>query len=399
MFKSLCSKHNFNSKNDISHVLMDGGVLSVPFDRLNIFYDICIQCIKSGEHIFVVEQKTNIYNFFIDIDYKDDEALTLEQIKQFSQTIFSKIKSFSGAEQTCIVSVAKPKLKDGKIKSGVHMNFPKMLVDQHRAIQLMYHLIHTLSEIYPYIDWPKFIDPAVYGKLDSGSNGSGFRMPWSHKKSKHDDCKGNGCDVCNRSGKITEVSYLPVFLLEKHSITELPIQDPPMKELLELTTIRSDKTLADCITVPDAIEQATVINKSKFKKEREFTAAQSKQIITDETLRQKIEMFVNKHMKGQENTKIKKILKWKDHFLIEADSKFCENLNRNHSSNRIYFFVHGIHKTICQKCFCTCETTEGRRHGFCKDFSGRVNQLPPQICEIMFINNKNIKSWNTKKHF
>ena len=395
MFKTLCAKHNFNSKNDISHVLMDGGVLSVPFDRLNIFYDICIQCIKSGEHIFVVEQKTNIYNFFIDIDYKDDEALTLEQIQQFSQTIFSKIKSFSRADQTCIVSVAKPKPKDCKIKSGIHMNFPKMLVDQHRAIQLMYHLIHTLGEIYPHIDWPKFIDPAVYGKLGSGSNGSGFRMPWSHKKSRHDGCKGNGCELCNRSGKITEVSYLPIYLLENHDITELPIENPPMKELLKLTALRSDQSVSECVTVPDAIVQGP--NKPKYKKEGEFTTAQNKQIITDETLRRKIEVFINKHMKGQGNTRIKKILKWKDHFLIEADSKFCENLNRDHSSNRIYFFVHGIHKTIYQKCFCTCETTEGRRHGFCKDFSGRPSQLSPQICEIMFIDNKNINKWNSRK--
>ena len=326
MFKTLCAKHNFNSKHDISHVLMNGGVLSVPFDRLNIFYDICIQCIKSGEHIFVVEQKTNIYNFFIDIDYKDTEALTLEQIQQFSQTIFSKIKSFSNSSQTCIVSLAKPKPKDGKIKSGIHINFPNMLVDQHRAIQLMYHLLHTLGELYPHIDWPKFIDPAVYGRLGSGSNGCGFRMPWSHKKCIHETCKGKGCYECENTGKITEVSYLPVYLLENHDIIELPIQDPPMKELLNLTTLRSDKTLSDCISVPDAIVQD--FKSPKFKKEGDFTATQNKQIITDETLRQKIEMFVNKHMKGQENTKIKKILKWKDYFLIEADSKFCENLAR-----------------------------------------------------------------------
>jgi len=36
MFKNLCYKHNFNSNQSISHVLMDGGVLSVPFDKLNV---------------------------------------------------------------------------------------------------------------------------------------------------------------------------------------------------------------------------------------------------------------------------------------------------------------------------------------------------------------------------
>ena len=64
MFKQLCNKHDFVSGKNISHVLMDGGVLSVPFDRLNDFYSVCIQCIKNGEKIYVVEQKTDNYNFF-----------------------------------------------------------------------------------------------------------------------------------------------------------------------------------------------------------------------------------------------------------------------------------------------------------------------------------------------
>ena len=46
MFKQLCNKHDFVSGKNISHVLMDGGVLSVPFDRLNDFYSVCIQCIS-----------------------------------------------------------------------------------------------------------------------------------------------------------------------------------------------------------------------------------------------------------------------------------------------------------------------------------------------------------------
>ena len=45
------------------------GKLSVPFDRLNEFYDVYINAVKSGK-IYVVEQKSETYNFFVDIDYK-----------------------------------------------------------------------------------------------------------------------------------------------------------------------------------------------------------------------------------------------------------------------------------------------------------------------------------------
>ena len=59
MFKRWCRQQGFcKSGPNLSHVLMDGGVLSVPFDRLNDFYMKCIEAVNSGEKIYVVEQKT-----------------------------------------------------------------------------------------------------------------------------------------------------------------------------------------------------------------------------------------------------------------------------------------------------------------------------------------------------
>ena len=81
MFKKWCNHNKFNNATNLSHVLMDGGVLSVPFDKLNEFYEKYVEAIRKGEKLFVVEQKTETYNFFVDIDYKDDKALTLEEIQ------------------------------------------------------------------------------------------------------------------------------------------------------------------------------------------------------------------------------------------------------------------------------------------------------------------------------
>ena len=39
MFKKWCNHNKFNNATNLSHVLMDGGVLSVPFDKLNEFYE------------------------------------------------------------------------------------------------------------------------------------------------------------------------------------------------------------------------------------------------------------------------------------------------------------------------------------------------------------------------
>ena len=60
MFKRWCKEQKFNNATNLSHVLMDGGVLSVPFDKLNEFHEKYIQAIKAGEKLFVVEQKSPI---------------------------------------------------------------------------------------------------------------------------------------------------------------------------------------------------------------------------------------------------------------------------------------------------------------------------------------------------
>lgn len=377
-FKRICSNNNFNNKSNISHVLMDGGVLSIPFDRLDSFYELCVQCIKSNEPIFVVEQKTEFYNFFLDIDYKNENQLEFDEIQTISKTIFSKVKKFCKEDQKLIVSISKPKKKDGKIKTGIHINFPGLVVNQEGSIQLMYHIIHTLSTIYPETDWFKFIDASVYGNSKNKTKGSGFRMPWSHKKSKHEECQGKGCEVCQNTGKITEGVYLPILELYKNE--EKFLDQTPNVEMLWLTTIRTDCSESDCINIPEAVELPKVVQKV----EKSFTKAQTKNEIVDSELNALLETFIRKYLQGQENSRVTKIFKGKNNYLIQTNSKFCENLGRNHSSNHIWFYIYNKDQTICQRCFCTCKTTEGRRYGFCKDFSGRKSKLSPKICEIIF---------------
>ncbi len=63
MFKAWCASQKFNNATNLSHVLMDGGVLSVPFDKLNDFYEQYVDAVKCGEKLYVVEQKSERYNF------------------------------------------------------------------------------------------------------------------------------------------------------------------------------------------------------------------------------------------------------------------------------------------------------------------------------------------------
>ena len=115
------------------------GVLSIPFDKMADFYREYAAAVSIGEKVFVVrsfvacnkrppaarrqsglkaalgaskraalsafsfppqvEQKTKTYNFFLDMDYKDHDELTVADVKNLSQIICDKVRSFRASQR------------------------------------------------------------------------------------------------------------------------------------------------------------------------------------------------------------------------------------------------------------------------------------------------------------
>ena len=377
MFKSWCADQKFNNATNLSHVLMDGGVLSVPFDKLNDFYDRYIEAVKSGERLYVVEQKSEKYNFFVDIDYKDKEALDLDEIKDICKVICDKVKRHGGKD--CLISVSPPKKCGELIKTGVHLNWSGFVVDQTSAVALREHILVALSKAKGRgTDWNEIIDAAVYGNMVRKTKGSGFRMPWSYKKAKHSACDGQGCSGCEK-GKVDQLAYLPVFMYHHGPLSTLmKIGMDPTLDILKMAVVRTNEPQVTHVEPP-----STVI------KEGTFTAAQTKDEVHDDALKGKIEEFIRTHLEGQGNAYVPKIFKKKDTYLVSTTSKYCENLKREHGSNHVWFIISG--QTIIQKCFCLCPTLRGRRDGFCKDFCGRRHHLTPSIVEGLYPKKEDIK--------
>jgi hypothetical protein len=379
MFKLWCKDQGFANNSDLSHVLMDGGVLSVPFDRLNDFYEKCVESYISGEKIYVVEQKTENYNFFMDLDYKDDDELTFEQIKSICKVICDKVSKFGGKD--ALISVAEPKTIGNLIKTGIHINWPGFVVNRSSALALRDHVINTLNLAYGSRDWKDIVDISVYGNSSRNTKGSGFRMPWSHKRGKHEACMGRGCEKCNNTGKETQSEYLPVFVYKHGPLSMLQkTEQKPSVEMLHMATLRTQGT--DPVLIEGAREENT------------FTNAQTKDEFKNQEAVLLVEAFIRKHMEGQSTASVTKMFKHKNQFLVSTTSKYCENLRRAHSSNHIWFHISG--DTIAQKCFCNCETMKGRFYGFCKDFSGRRHQLPKKITDVLYEDGK-VETYVQKK--
>jgi hypothetical protein len=370
MFNKWCISQGFTNASNISHVRMDGGVLSVPFGRLNEFHEKYVEAVSSGEKLFIVEQKSPTYNFFVDIDYKDNVPLSIDEIKNICKIICDKVKRHGGKD--CLISVSKPKAcGNSLIKTGVHLNWPGFVVDQASAVALREHILVALSKGKGSLDWNEIIDAAVYGDIQRGTKGSGFRMIWSHKMAKG----------------VEQLAYLPVFRYVSGPLSTLIQVDPtPNLELLNMSIVRTDAAQTHVVSSP-----------SNILKEGSFSNDQTKDEVHNEELKYLIEKFVNKNLEGQGGATITKMFKHNNVYLVSTNSKYCENLRREHGSNHVWFIISG--KQILQKCFCRCETIRERRDGFCKDFCGRRHELSSIIIEKLYPQQSDIKKCPEIKKF
>lgn len=197
-------------KGPATHVLMDGGILCVPTDELEDFYSSCVEAINLGTKLYVVEQKTETFKFFVDLDYKAPEKLTESDLVQFCSIIHSSL----GTSSRCLIARARPRpIAENLIKSGVHIHWPDLVVTRTQALNLRTKIILSLESDFPF-DWDKVIDASVYG-------GSGLRMLWSHKKPTGDP-------------------YIPWRSIDGRAFSKDP--DPVILKLFSIRTFDEAKT-------------------------------------------------------------------------------------------------------------------------------------------------------------
>lgn len=365
MFKQWCKQQGFcKSGPNLSHVLMDGGVLSVPFDRLNDFYTAYIDAVERNEKIYVVEQKTDTFHFFVDLDYKSEEQVSFDTVEEFCTTICDRVSKFT--DKKALVSVAQPKKCGDLMKYGVHINWHGFVVDHGSAMALHSHIVSALNLLFPTTNWNEVVDTSVYGGGKKNAKGSGFRMPWSHKRAKHDACGGVGCTGCEK-GKVTQGQYIPILMYDG-KFKRIHDREPSV-EILHMATLRTEAKEYEVI-------------QGSVREEGSFTVHETKNTFDDPEVHLSLQKFIRKHMEGQGSADVTKIYVHGDIHLVSTNSKYCENLKRKHASNHVWFLIDG--DTIRQKCFCRCETIRGRHNGFCKDFSGRSLRLPDDVYKALY---------------
>jgi hypothetical protein len=298
-----------------THVLMNGGQLCVPDKDLTDFWRAYLSDLACGQKLYVVEQKTEKFRFFVDIDYKAENALSDEETLELCRRIYGAIDHVPLGRSRCLVARAPAREEKGRVKSGIHIHWPDLIVSKQEALSLRTQILMELEEDH----WPETIDASVY-------RGAGLRCLWSLKK-------GVGG------------SYVPWRSVPDGKV----LNAAPCLDALQLFSVRTTggeaQAAKSASTDPSRIEQFIQNN-----------------IVGQGNARVRA---VRRTKKGEGKG-----------FYVETDSKWCERIQANHKSNHVWFYING--GNIVQKCLNEeCLEFSGREHFLPPSISNEPVRMDP----------------------
>jgi len=305
----------WNRKGDEAptHVLMNGGQLHVPDKDLTDFWRAYLSDLACGQKLYVVEQKTEKFRFFVDIDYRAEAALGDEETLELCRRIYTYV----GDEGRCFISRAPARSEKGLVKSGIHIHWPDLIVTKQEAMSLRTQILMELDEDH----WPETIDASVY-------RGAGLRCLWSLKKGV------GGAYVPWRSvpdGKILNAA--------------------PCLDALKLFSVRTTGG--------------------------EAKAAKSSSLTTDPSrLEQFIQNNIQGQERARVRA-VRRTKKGEGKgFYVETDSKWCERIQAEHKSNHVWFYINGgniAQKCLNEECL----EFSGREHFLPPSISNEPVRMDP----------------------
>ena len=398
-----------------THNLMDGGELSVPDNEYDNFLRVCTDSICDGEKLFIVEQRSYPdYKLFFDFDIFCYERIDCNEFYvNVSKLVVSTLNelfddTIGFFELICSVNDCKQARKNQKecYKYGIHIVIPTIVVNKEKMMRIRDAVVqkfqNNLEKNGP-TPWADDIDKVVYEK-------NGFRMNFSRKGSK---CKCSQkqrdfCEKCGGSGKVDEGRpYVPYFtMMNDYSCIfhGANMEFDFVYDMLKKTSIRITgeyRTVEFNKSLPSWFEDSSLFDEpdgwiTQVPKKRRLTEGhnsiesklENKQDLSMcdiEKLDAWFQTMCNKKQlpKEYKGIVIQKAFSFtsnnvRSNIIARIDSQYCMNIGREHATNTVYMLVNTLTKKAYMKCYCRCDTTEGRRtivkgkRQMCKDFSSHA---------------------------
>jgi hypothetical protein len=296
----------------VTHLLLDGGTLSVKEADEPEFHKAYVNDLVNGERLFVVEKKTPHFRFFVDVDYVGDSELDFEKV---CKELFSIVDL-----GPCYIAKAPRRITPNGTKYGVHVIWPESIVDKPMAQSIRLKIIRLLGGDDM---WEKIIDSSVY-------SGSGLRMLWSLK---------------NEPGS---THYVPWAKIKDATNFEIFSNVYPCTEFLKKFSIRATNSTTITSSYSKEVSQPT----------------------------NDLEEFIRINLPGQERARVLKISKCKkseNGLWVSTDSRYCENVKKEHKSNHVWFNVRRLGNSGWYSISQKCQDEE------CKEYMGRLYRFPSRL--------------------
>ncbi len=335
-----------------SHLLLDGGTLSVPDESASEFIGAyALGVVKTGrQRPCVVETKTPVFRMFYDLDAHVDGDTMPDRAFEILAIICETTAACFDQPPDAVVCVSNlPKRLDSGSKLGIHVTFDNVFVDSATALAVREHVLRRLSdEASPFSnDWNQVVDAAVF-------KGSGMRLPWSAKKNEDDrwyvpvaEYAGGGW---NRFENVeSSVSAVRAIL---------------MRSSLRYFGRPTASSVSNAVHVDERSEGGGVSNLTHVSLKSHGNAAKI------------VETLVSSTHPGN----VTAVLVGEHAVIFRHESKFCANVGREHRSSNAYFLLTA--RGLQQCCYSRKSVPELACQ--CTDFRGDYINVPKELMHRFF---------------
>ena len=349
---------------EMSHLLLDKGVLSVPESSHDEFIsEYAKGVVKGGKFSCVVEVKPKIFRMFYDLDIVAPPSLgkmmTRGEFPPDIQQIFHLIcgttaDSFDidNTSITMCISNMWKKVDEGA-KVGVHLTFDNIFVSSSTALHVRDKVLEQLAKYEnPFVNpWESIVDAAVH-------KGSGMRLPWATKP------------------KEPQRVYVPLltYVLERG-------KDIREERIENVTTSFSStrSILANVSLRARGIPTKLVddINIVEFESPSYSGSIRHSSLTEYATVVEELEKIIP----GEYEGRITGVLKTEHVYMFRHSSKYCANVQRQHHSSNTYFLVtpYGM-----RQCCYSRKVEYDEKRCPCSKFRGEYIAMPKKILDELF---------------
>ncbi len=207
-----CLLNRFSKRNaqPATHLFLSGGSLVVPAADDGSVAVAVAQCELQGEYGYVVELRTQYFRLFFDLDYSSYRILSEEDAVALlrdavlplvadcyphatpheRRVILLSAPPLPVDKSTCVCIQDKTPVRARLFKSGFHLVFPDLIVDDEHALMVRRALVERLQLLLPKdfdhdgvrcTTWGDVLDECVFTKC-------GFRAVYQRKADKCAHC-------------------------------------------------------------------------------------------------------------------------------------------------------------------------------------------------------------------